>query len=168
MIRPSRPPMHRSRWFRGLAGLVAVWLGLVLINVMQNPPPLGTTGGRLPACPPSPNCVCSQDADAPGHIAPLACPGPATATAELARLREIVLARPRTRLLEEHRGYLRFEVTTALMRFRDDLEFLADDAEKVIHVRSSSRVGHSDLGTNRRRVEEIRALFASIDSSSRR
>jgi uncharacterized protein (DUF1499 family) len=43
-----------------------------------------------------------------------------------------------------------------LFRFVDDVEFLADDAAKVIHVRSASRLGRSDLGVNRKRIELIR------------
>ena len=86
---------------------------------------------------------------------------------EMARLKQLVLARPRMRLLEEGSGYLRFEATSALFRFKDDLEFLADDSAKVIHVRSGSRVGQSDLGTNRRRVEAIRQQFMATAPTSR-
>jgi len=63
-------------------------------------------------------------------------------------------------LLDKKPGHLRFEARTAWLRFRDDLEFLADDAAKVIHVRSASRVGQSDLGANRRRIEAIRARWS--------
>jgi uncharacterized protein (DUF1499 family) len=45
------------------------------------------------------------------------------------------------------------------LRFVDDVEFLLVPAERVIHVRSASRVGYSDLGTNRKRVEALRAKF---------
>ena len=151
---PARFPGRRWAWIPAL-----VWLFLFLINAMHPSPDLGPTAGRLLPCPSSPNCVCSQD-DSSGHaIAPLLCPGPATATQELSRLRQLLAQRPRTRLWDERPGYLRYVVTTAWLRFRDDLEFLADDAHQLIHVRSASRLGHGDLGTNRRRVEEIRALF---------
>lgn len=156
---PTSSPSHWVRWRRWLSWTVVLGLGVVLIGSMQNAPSLGTANGRLEPCPAAANCVCSHDAEAPSGIAPLRCPGPTSGTEELARLREIVRAQPRTRLLDERSDYLRFEVTTALLRFRDDLEFLADDGGKVIHVRSASRIGRSDLGTNRRRVERIRALF---------
>jgi uncharacterized protein (DUF1499 family) len=45
------------------------------------------------------------------------------------------------------------------MRFVDDVEFLFDDTNKKIHVRSASRVGYSDMGVNRKRVEELRKLL---------
>jgi len=32
-----------------------------------------------------------------------------------------------------------------------------DASERVIHLRSASRVGRSDLGANRKRIESIRA-----------
>ncbi|MCA9019441.1 MAG: DUF1499 domain-containing protein, partial [Planctomycetaceae bacterium] len=39
--------------------------------------------------------------------------------------------------------------------------FLVDSSQNVIHVRSASRVGYSDLGVNRKRIEAIRNLFAN-------
>ena len=55
--------------------------------------------------------------------------------------------------------YLHVEFTTALLRFVDDVEFLLDPDKKLIHYRSASRIGRSDLGTNRRRMEMIRRAF---------
>lgn len=135
-----------------------LWKGLQL---MSPTPTLGPTAGRLLPCPDSPNCVCSHETDGIHAIPPLDCPGPATATQELERLQQVVSRLPRLALVEARPGYLRFQATTAFWRFRDDLEFLADDARRVIHVRSASRLGYSDVGTNRRRVERIRELFQS-------
>ena len=151
----------RSCWRVGLSALIASWCSVVVVSCMRTPPILGLHGNRLSPCPLSPNCVCSFEAEPRAAIDPLICPGPTTATQELMRLRDLLRRVPRTRLLEERPRYLRFEVTSGLFRFRDDLEFLADDASKVIHVRSASRLGYSDLGTNRRRVEAIRHLFAN-------
>ncbi len=156
----DRPRRSRVWW---LVWLVVAY-GVVLLNQFVKPPELGRANGQLLPCPDSPNCVCSYDTEPRARIEPLLCPGPDTPTQELKRLRELVLFLPRTRLVEERPGYLRFEVTTAFLRFRDDLEFAADDGGKVIHVRSASRIGRSDLGTNRRRVEAIRALFTPASS----
>jgi uncharacterized protein (DUF1499 family) len=60
--------------------------------------------------------------------------------------------------------YLHAEFRSAVFRFVDDLEFLADESAGVIHVRSASRVGTSDLGVNRRRVETIRARWNELTS----
>jgi uncharacterized protein (DUF1499 family) len=58
--------------------------------------------------------------------------------------------------------YIHAEFTSFLFRFVDDVEFLLDDGSKTIHVRSASRVGYSDLGVNRRRVEAIRSRFDAL------
>jgi uncharacterized protein (DUF1499 family) len=72
------------------------------------------------------------------------------------RLKSIVRSFRRTAVITDTGSYLHAEFTSAVFRFVDDVEFLADDMAKVIHVRSASRLGQSDLGVNRKRVEEIR------------
>lgn len=62
------------------------------------------------------------------------------------------------RIVSAEPDYLHFEFTTLIMRFVDDLEF-SIARNGVIHVRSASRVGHSDFGTNRKRVEAVRETF---------
>ena len=73
-------------------------------------------------------------------------------------LKEVVRALPRTKLIQEDEAYLHFEFTSLIMRFVDDVEFLFDDEAKTMHFRSASRTGYSDLGVNRKRMEEIRRL----------
>jgi uncharacterized protein (DUF1499 family) len=60
---------------------------------------------------------------------------------------------------EEQDGYLWTTFTTRVFRFDDDMEFRMVSSDGMIHVRSGSRVGYSDLGVNRRRVEKLRTLF---------
>jgi uncharacterized protein (DUF1499 family) len=57
------------------------------------------------------------------------------------------------------RNYIHAEFVSAIFRFVDDVEFLFDDHQKVIQVKSASRVGYYDLGVNRRRIEKIRKQF---------
>ena len=68
---------------------------------------------------------------------------------------------PRTTLVTENQNYLHFECRSRLFRFVDDLEFLIDPDARVIQVRSASRVGYSDLGVNRARVNQVRVAFES-------
>ena len=49
----------------------------------------------------------------------------------------------------------------AVFRFVDDVELLADEAAGATHVRSASRIGSSDLGVNRRRIEAVRARWGA-------
>jgi len=75
------------------------------------------------------------------------------------QIKKIILALPGAKLIEEKDQYLHFEFRTYFFRFVDDVEIVIDDSEKVIHLRSASRVGYSDFGTNRRRIEEIKNKF---------
>lgn len=113
----------------------------------------------LRPCPDTPNCVSSQApaGDTQHAIAPLRFTGDGRASWE--RLRRALGSMPRTRIVEDTGEYLRAEATSLVFRFVDDLECLLDRDASVIHVRSASRVGHGDLGVNRRRVERLRALL---------
>ncbi len=116
----------------------------------KRPNNLGVKNGKLTPCPGTPNCVNSQSSDAQLKIAPL----PMMAISDL---RKIIESMERTTIIEETDNYLYAEFQTPLMGFVDDVEFYLDANENVIHVRSASRLGKSDLGLNRKRVEEIRA-----------
>lgn len=106
-----------------------------------------------------PNCVSSQDKDVLHRIAPLAFSGDPDAA--FARLKRVLSQRADTTIREDLPGYLRVELHTIL--FVDDGEFLLDRPHQVIQVRSASRLGISDLGKNRRRLEEIRRQFLALE-----
>lgn len=126
----------------------------------SRPSAIGATAGRLAACPDSPNCVSSQSGDRRHAIDPIRFEGTAEKARE--RLIEAVSGMKRARIVVAEERYLRAEFTSALFRFVDDAEFLLDDGTKTIHVRSASRVGRSDFGVNRKRVEELRSRFLSV------
>lgn len=62
-------------------------------------------------------------------------------------------------MIEADEHYLHFEFTSRIFRFVDDFELLLNEEQKIIHIRSASRVGYSDLGVNRKRVEKIRLML---------
>jgi uncharacterized protein (DUF1499 family) len=119
------------------------------------PTNLGVKDGKLIACPGTPNCVNSQSQDAQSKIAPL----PDVAIADLVK---IIKGMERTTIIEQSDNYLYVEFKSKLMGYVDDVEFYRDNNENVVQVRSASRLGKSDLGVNRKRVEEIRAKLKSI------
>ena len=126
---------------------------------MPNP---GINNSQLAPCPNTPNCVSSQAQDESPYIEPIAYAG----SQQEARLRllQIIESEKRTNIITEREDYIHIEFTSALFRFVDDVEFYfpGDKADKtVIHVRSASRVGRSDLGVNRKRIERIRSKFES-------
>jgi uncharacterized protein (DUF1499 family) len=114
---------------------------------------------QLAPCPESPNCVSTRapPGDEEHHVEPLTYEG----TAEEARRRLLTILRemPRTRIVTSEPTYVYVESRTLTMGFIDDVEFAIDTEEKVIHFRSASRLGYSDMGLNRRRMEEIVRAF---------
>jgi uncharacterized protein (DUF1499 family) len=74
-------------------------------------------------------------------------------------VRGTVESLPRTKIIAETPDYLHAECTSAVFGFVDDLELHLRTAEGVIAVRSASRLGYSDFGVNRRRIENLRALL---------
>lgn len=138
-----------------------LWLVPVLMVGCSGTSPsnLGLKEGRLAPCPNSPNCVSTQSTDAKHGIDPIVY----TTSMEEARdsLEKIVRAMPRTKVVRQEEDYMHLECSSRLLRFVDDVEFWFDDANKVIHCRSASRKGYSDLGVNRKRVEQIREQFSA-------
>ena len=116
-----------------------------------------STEARLPPCPRTPNCVSTQ-ADRPAQrIEPIPYQGPLADAHE--RMLGVLRARPRTRIVKEGPILIQAECRSLLFRFVDDVEIRFDDAAKLIHLRSASRVGRNDFGVNRKRMEEIRGAF---------
>jgi uncharacterized protein (DUF1499 family) len=120
-------------------------------------PRTGVSDGKLQPCPDSPNCVSSQGIWPAHAIEPLAYDGSWPQAKE--NLLQTLRSMKRCRIVTEQADYIHAEFTSVIFRFVDDVEFLADDVRKIVHVRSASRVGYSDFGVNRRRVEIIRNLI---------
>ena len=137
----------------------------VIMLCMTTPVLADNTTTTLAPCPDSPNCVSSQapETDREHYIAPLRFTGDAADAWQ--RLKVAVLTEKRVTIVAEQADYLHAEMRSLLFRFVDDVEFsLAADAG-LIQVRSASRVGHSDFGVNRKRVERIRAAFVAQPAS---
>jgi uncharacterized protein (DUF1499 family) len=119
----------------------------------DRPPELGLSHGSLRACGARPNCVGSENNQGDWQIAALPYLGDRAATeAALDR----ALASIGCTISRRQGDYWHAMAVSRLFRFIDDVELRFDDAAKVVHVRSASRVGYSDLGANRRRIESLR------------
>lgn len=115
----------------------------------------GRVDGRLAPCPDRPNCVCSEYPEHRAHfIEPLALER--ESPRETIREIRTVVDSLGGKTLQSDDDYLAATFTSALFRFVDDVEFRVDAETGKVQVRSASRVGHSDLGANRERVERIR------------
>ena len=172
MTPPSRPiarphAVHRARLAQlavlaalatvtlapGIAG--AGWFGSLFAGTR----PAGVGTGTLADCPDTPNCVRSGAKDPRHAIAPL--PAAPPLQAALAELVAIAAAMPGARVVASRPDYAHLEFETPLMGFVDDVEFAIDAAAGVIQIRSASRIGTSDFGVNRKRVEDLRRASAA-------
>jgi len=130
--------------------------------------PVTTPGDdRLPDCPPSPNCVCSDDPPGPRHIAPLRLrSGGDRGAGETARLRgaveTVVAALPGARITSSADGRIVAEFRSRFFGFVDDVILDIRPGRGTIAVRAAARTGFWDLGVNRRRVEAIRARLCRL------
>ena len=141
-----------------LMGLLG-WIGCA----GQRPTDIGVRDARLAPCPSSPNCVSSDAKSGDAHqIAPLPLRG--TVQDGWNAARAAVAALPRTEIVQESEGYLHAECTSALVGYVDDLELHLRADEGEIAVRSASRIGYSDMGVNRARIEELRSKLEAAGS----
>jgi len=123
----------------------------------KRPDNLGIKNGQLAAVPKSPNCVSSQNGSKKHGIKAFQLYD--DPTSEMLRLKDILGNLKGVTIISYTKDYIYAECKSPLMRFDDDLEFYHAPNSNVFHVRSASRLGYSDLGMNRSRVEKIRALF---------
>ncbi len=124
----------------------------------KRPAHLGVCEARLAPCPSSPNCVSSDTERISHRVEPFRLAAPPFEAWRV--LREVVAQLPRTRIVTEGDDYLHAECQSALLGFVDDLELHLRSEQGIVAVRSASRLGHSDLGVNRKRVEALRAALA--------
>jgi uncharacterized protein (DUF1499 family) len=158
-----------KRVFWALLILTAAGIGAGQAGLLKGSPPtdLGVRDGKLKVPSTRPNSVSSQAGlwpDEPqarnAQIAPLALKG-GDGPATMAALLQVVRTAPGAVVITADPDYIYAQFTTPLMKYTDDVEFWLDPAAAVVQVRSASRLGESDLGTNRQRIEAIRAHLAA-------
>lgn len=142
--------------------IIAVIL-IILTGCTGKMPKLGIENGRLAKCPDSPNCVNSQAENTKHRIEPIRISS--TPMQAQNRILRVLKELKRSKIIVTEENYIRAEFTSRIFRFVDDVEFYilpAKGTQTVIHVRSASRVGYSDLGVNRKRIEQIRNRLKEI------
>ncbi len=145
-------------------GVMKAFPGKITLFAGTRPTNIGVQSGQLAPCPSSPNCVSSQSRDAVHSIEPLTYSS--SPKQALDDLKTVIQSLPRTQIITEKDNYLYAEFTSALMGYVDDVEFYLDEGAKLIHVRSASRLGQSDLGANRQRIETIRAQMNELKTNA--
>lgn len=135
---------------------------MLLMGCSGTVPTLGVNDAQLMPCPDSPNCVNSQQsaADEEHAIQPIEFVG--TRQQAQAKILHVLKDEERANIVVVEDDYIRVEFTSQIMRFVDDVEFYFPSTASdsiTIHVRSASRIGKSDFGVNRERIELIRNKF---------
>jgi len=110
---------------------------------------------ELAPCPNTPNCVSSDAVRESQRVLTVAF-NDAPDVAQ-SRARAALLAEPRSKIIVERGGYLHGECRSLIFRFVDDVDIVVDSTARVFRFRSASRVGRSDLGVNRKRIDRIAA-----------
>ncbi len=138
-------------------------LSLFTLVSCQGTPPknIGVTEGKLKPCPDKPNCVVSFEYEnIDNFLAPI------KSEEDPARIKNkilgIVSKNSSAKIVEQTDDYLRAEYSSSLFKFVDDVEFWFGEPG-IVHFRSASRIGYSDLGANKDRIESIRFKFHQND-----
>ena len=122
--------------------------------------PIGIIDGKFYPCPDTPNCVSTLATGKQHKIDPFKYSGALSEAKE--KIVKIINSLKRSKIITNKENYIHAEFRTATFRFVDDVEFLFDDSEKIIHFRSRARLGISDMGVNRKRMENIRSKYANL------
>jgi uncharacterized protein (DUF1499 family) len=144
----------------GLAVLVVGQFVALWVGARVAPRPDNVNNGSLAPCPPSPNCVCTEDTDEQHSIAAI----PYQVETPVARDTLLTLLRgtPKVDVITADETYIYAEARSPMMSFVDDMEFVIDAEQKVIRFRSAARLGRGDLGKNRARMETLREQFNEV------
>jgi uncharacterized protein (DUF1499 family) len=138
----------------------AILVLFVLGQMSQSGEANGLFETKLTKCPDKPNCICTEfEADATHYIDPIVFTQ-SNDLGFLSRLKNSIREMGGS-IQAEADNYLAFTFTSSIFKFVDDLEIRIDTDQKMIHVRSASRVGHSDRGVNKKRIEQFKKLFQS-------
>ena len=145
--------------------IICILVSLVVLGkISQSGNAEGLLNGQLQKCPDKPNCVCSELSDDSDHFTPpLVISGNSTREALKLLIEIIIELKGEVQTVNE--TYVSATFSSPLFEFVDDLEMRVDVAKNIIHIRSASRVGYSDFGANKKRVELIKKMFFARTSN---
>ncbi len=153
-----------SLFVLGIVGYVAA---ILLIPVVSpTPETLGVQAdGNLAPCPDTPNCVSSQEVSADHQVAPIRYSFSQAEAKDV--LMEALESVPNAEIVVNEPNYIRIETRSPLMGYIDDTEFYLDPDAPIIQMRAAARLGQSDMGANRARLEAIHRTFIELVNDRR-
>ena len=134
---------------------IIAYLAFLSISSRFNEPPQ-MVKGKLADCPDFPNCICTESYSNK-NFEPIAIDLENTNT-EWDLLKSAIVEAG-GEIQREENVYLWATFVTPLFRFVDDFEARLDTSNSCIHLRSASRVGKYDFGTNLRRINRVLEIF---------
>ncbi|MEE1673872.1 DUF1499 domain-containing protein [Agarivorans aestuarii] len=144
----------------GIVVIVLVVLGFMVFKNLSTPSDLGLQSGRLAPLASSPNGVSSY-AEGEKKVAALPFKADLKST-QLAALRAFAHM-PNNKVISRDEQYVHSVFFSPTVGYRDDVELHFDQAEHLVHFRSQSRVGYSDMGINNQRYQEFAKLYLEAE-----
>jgi len=141
---------------------LALLLALGAIGGCSSTPDKPAGKAALAPCGWLPNCVNSASGHGLQAVDPIKADD-----AQWQQIKTWIALQPDWEIVIDDGDFMQAVAKTPLMRFRDDVQLQFDPDIGLIQVRSSSRLGISDLGTNYRRVEALRAVLSPAAASGR-
>jgi uncharacterized protein (DUF1499 family) len=127
-------------------------------NVSKQTKVPATIQSRLQVCPDKPNCINTEYPDNKSHYMP-ALDYPIQQTQQVIAIAKDIIVQMGGEVIDEDNHYLAATFTSSVFRFVDDFEIRQSNSSAKLHIRSASRLGYSDFGVNKRRVEKFTVLF---------
>lgn len=157
------------KWIAVIAGSLVAVIALValvgLVRLSRNQPATdtiarGVVEGRLKPCPETPNCVSTQvePSDEIHYVEPIEIDDGENA---LEQIESWIHDSPRAEIVTRRNDYIHAVFRSRVFGFADDFEVYVPASGDVAHLRSASRVGQGDMGVNRARYEDVRAVLRS-------
>ncbi len=152
-----------------LTGVSAYFFYLGYKSHKGNPP--GLHNARLSPCPDKPNCICTEYPDDSSHFTDALQYDETqydekNADAIVQSIRAAIKETGGQLLnadnINRNSTYISAIYVSSLFKFVDDFEIRIDPESKRIHIRSASRVGHSDMGTNLKRITTFKKSLAGF------
>jgi len=137
--------------------IVTLFSAMLVFQNLSRPTHLGHKAGQLAAMPEKPNAVSSQTDIVEKRVEPLHYKASYEETIRSVLATLNAMGNNELQVQESHYIYSVF--TTNVFHFHDDVELLLDEQTKRVHFRSQSRAGHSDLGVNRNRYQQFKAIY---------
>lgn len=119
--------------------------------------PIGLVNGKFQEISSKPNCVSTQTAYDDKRVEPLAFKD--SLEASKAAIKKAFDSYGDIEIKEETDTYIYAVATTGTMKYHDDIEICLDQEAGVVHFRSASRAGYSDMGLNKTRFDAISKVY---------